>query len=206
MNDIDCFKAKTDVFKIRKPKPMDYDHIVFEGAQGIMLDMDYGFFPNVTRSNTTSKNALEMINEMAIPFVEMYYMTRAYQTRHGNGAMTGEKYSDLLKLKNIEGETNVMNEYQGSFRKAPLDLNLLEYALNCDKIHSGSVSKKNIVITCLDQVNEDEIVVNEGNDNVTLHSLETLVSQEVFSNYKVFVNYDPAGNTFCDARSVGVLN
>ncbi len=35
--------------------------LVFEGAQGILLDQDFGFFPNVTRSNTTSKNALEII-------------------------------------------------------------------------------------------------------------------------------------------------
>ena len=34
--------------------------VLFEGAQGILLDMDFGFFPNVTRSNTTSKNALSL--------------------------------------------------------------------------------------------------------------------------------------------------
>jgi len=33
-----------------------YHHLVFEGSQGILLDMDHGIFPNVTYANTTSKN------------------------------------------------------------------------------------------------------------------------------------------------------
>ena len=37
---------------------------IYEGAQGILLDMDYGFFPNVTRSNTTTKNAITSLQKV----------------------------------------------------------------------------------------------------------------------------------------------
>lgn len=132
-----------------------YDHrFVFEGGQGIMLDMDYGFFPNVTRSNCTSKNALELIKTL-LPNeyhggIHTYYMTRAYQCRHGMGHMSNEDLDTSYIIENPI-ETNVKAEFQGEFRKSVLDLDMLQYAINCDKYehHGGS---KTLVVTCLDQV------------------------------------------------------
>jgi adenylosuccinate synthase len=130
--------------------------LVFEGSQGILLDQDFGFFPNVTRSNTTSKNAIELMEKHSLfgdKEREIYYITRAYQTRHGNGFMTNEGLFGELNLKNNELETNVTNEWQGNFRKSVLDLDLLNYALQCDSNFSMGF-KKNLVITCVDQVGE----------------------------------------------------
>jgi adenylosuccinate synthase len=127
---------------------------IFEGGQGIMLDMDYGFYPNVTRSNTTSKNAFEIINKhyflLSDKDIRTYYVTRAYQTRHGNGFMTNEGL-DISYIKVNPLETNVDTGAQGIFRKSVLDLDLLKYAVECDKYHNPN-TRKNIVITCLDQV------------------------------------------------------
>ena len=136
--------------------------LIFEGAQGIMLDMEYGFFPHVTRSYTTSRNAMEFManNGLSDSHIETYYVTRAYQTRHGNGPMTNEGM-DISYIKNNPEETNVDTGYQGYFRKAPLDLNMLKYAMSCDNFHNAESIKK-LVITCLDQVNEDEIPVTEN--------------------------------------------
>lgn len=132
--------------------------LVFEGAQGILLDQDFGFFPNVTRSNTTSKNALEIIKKRNLyEYVskpEIYYITRSYQTRHGNGYMSNEKYFHLLKLKNHELETNITNEFQGNFKRTILDLDLLNYSFACDNNFSKGLTK-NLVITCVDQTGED---------------------------------------------------
>jgi adenylosuccinate synthase len=115
---------------------------IFEGAQGILLDMDFGFFPNVTRSNTTSKNAISMYD-----VEEIFYITRSYLTRHGNGFIPGE---EKLLLKNNENETNKSHPYQGEFRTAQLDISLLNYSLACDNNFSNG-RKKNLVITCMDQ-------------------------------------------------------
>lgn len=125
---------------------LNYSDVIFEGAQGVLLDMDFGFFPNVTRSNTTSKNALE-ISEDSDNSNEIYYITRSYLTRHGAGFLPGEK---KLPLFNNELETNVSHDFQGNFRTAELDLDLLNYSLKCDS-HFSRGQNKNLVITCMDQ-------------------------------------------------------
>lgn len=127
----------------------NYNNIVFEGAQGLGLDMDYGFFPNVTHSNTSSKNAIEIIKRNYMMWPEVYYVSRCYQTRHGNGPMTNEHLS--LDIKDNPDETNKSNQWQGHFRKTVLDLDLLNYNINFDSQFIGDLSK-NIVFTCLDQL------------------------------------------------------
>lgn len=128
-----------------------YMENIFEGAQGILLDMDHGFFPNVTRSNTTSKNVGIILNDMgqtADRSTAIWYVTRSYQTRHGNGFMTNEGTEHITKPNPLE--TNVQNTYQGKFRKGMLDLELLKHAINCDRA-SGVPGHRNLMITCLDQ-------------------------------------------------------
>jgi len=51
-------------------------------------------------------------------------------------------------------ETNVDTGAQGIFRKSVLDLDLLSYALSCDRYYRLDAMKKNLVITCMDQVGE----------------------------------------------------
>lgn len=131
----------------------DYTDVIYETSQGVLLDQHHGFFPNVTRSNTTSKNAMEMSSEFFYDDVEIYYVTRTYQTRHGNGFMSGEGISPVLK--NAEEETNKSHNYQGEFRTSNLDVELLRYAIECDRLYSGYDVKRNLVITCNDQLEID---------------------------------------------------
>ncbi len=149
---------------------------IFEGAQGILLDMDFGFFPNVTRSNTTTKNALSIY-----PSKEVYYVTRSYLTRHGNGYMPNEKN---LYLSNNENETNKSHDYQGEFRTAELNIDLLNYALLCDNHFSPSL-KKNLVITCLDQypidVNDLLSKLNTKFENVYISKGDSLTDISLFN-------------------------
>ncbi len=156
---------KENIF-IEQPE-MDRD-LIFEGAQGILLDQRFGFFPHVTRSNTTSQNAMTLLPagvETAI-----YMVTRAYQTRHGAGPMTNEHLP--INLRNNKDETNKSHEFQGVFRVAPLDHQLLNYAIECEELTSKSVSKK-IVMTCLDQVDK---------------------TPDFKSQYQIFYNSNPEGN------------
>ena len=135
---------------------------IFEGGQGIMLDMDYGFFPHVTRSNTTAKNAVALIKEYRPElFVRTFYMTRAYQCRHGNGQMTNE-HLDTSYIVDNPDETNVDGGFQGAFRKSVLDIDMLQYAINCD-IYENPKSQRILVVTCLDQVPPKFPVTRENN-------------------------------------------
>ncbi|MDC8102487.1 adenylosuccinate synthetase [Chryseobacterium rhizosphaerae] len=128
-----------------------FENLIFEGSQGILLDMDHGVFPNVTYAHTTSKNAYDICKELGIEDVEMYYVTRSYATRHGNGWMSNEKE---MMLKNNEEETCTFNEYQKDLRFGDLDYKLLNYALKLDGAYVNS-TKKNLVVTCLDQIDEE---------------------------------------------------
>lgn len=127
-----------------------FDHLIFEGSQGVLLDKDHGVFPNVTFANTTSKNAYEICQLLKIKDIEMFYVTRSYLTRHGNGWMSNEK---SLLLKNNEEETCTFNEFQKDLRFGELNYDLLYYALKLDEAYVVA-QKKNLVVTCLDQLDE----------------------------------------------------
>ena len=124
---------------------------VFEGAQGILLDMDFGLFPHVTRSRTTSANALALLhrNHPALAAAaQVHYVSRAYHTRHGAGPLPHEA---PVVLVNTAAETNQRNDYQGAFRTGPLATELLRYALACDATHAAGLAR-HLLVTCLDQL------------------------------------------------------
>ncbi len=124
-----------------------YDNFIFEGSQGLLLDQNIGFYPNVTPSNTGAKNIVEMGYEPGL-----YLVTRAYQTRHGAGPMTNENFTnDFIKVN--PKETNTQNVYQGKFRRTALDLDLLRYGISRDSyIRAADSNQKRLVVTCLDQM------------------------------------------------------
>jgi adenylosuccinate synthase len=166
----------------------DYDNLIFEGSQGIMLDMNHGIFPNVTYANTTSKNAIEISKKLNIKDIEIYYVTRCYQTRHGIGWMSGK---DLMGEVNNPDETNVLGEWQGEFRIKEIDYDLLNYAIGIDNIYSGGLPK-NLVVTCLDQRTNfkfeyHKLVVNFNNIfnsfSPDSESLNLVDSAELLSTY-----------------------
>ncbi len=129
--------------------------VVLEGAQGTLLDQDRGIFPHVTRSNTTVKNALEMLQPGVQP--DIYYLARTYLTKHGAGPMPGE--DEDLPLKNNANETNVPNPWQGYFRVGKWSRSLVKYAVdvNNDEIHRSGVipNTRSLVTTCHDQYSDE---------------------------------------------------
>lgn len=155
-----------------------YDHLVFEGSQGILLDMDHGFFPNVTYANTTSKNAMTLIQKYGLAdpeMVDLYYISRAYQTRHGNGYLSNENM--VLDYNPNPAETNQYNQWQGDQRVSPIDLDMLKYALDCDANYAGPEVRKHFIITCIDQLKGKLIATKNGKKmefEHPLHMIQTL--------------------------------
>lgn len=169
---------------IQKEKTIE--HFVFEGSQGILLDMDHGcFFPNVTRANTVSKNAMQLIKDNQLPVPEIYYITRAYQTRHGNGFLSNEG----LPLNVVDNplETNQYNPWQGHQRKSLLDIDMLNYALQSDHNYSGNVPK-NLVVTCLDQV-EGSIRATLNGEILKFESTQAILPHLNIEPKQVFESY-----------------
>lgn len=147
-------QESTSYFKVAHLHQLgrNYEHLIFEGSQGILLDQLHGIFPHVTRSFTTSKNVWAILqdNHINTKDISIYYITRSYQTRHGNGPMSS---TEKVSLIHNEHEANVTNEFQGNFRTSQLDPTLLNYALDSDKAYHPSLNlKKHLVVTCLDQL------------------------------------------------------
>ncbi len=140
---------------------IDSDAVLFEGAQGLQLDMDFGVFPYVTRAYTGIRNMLTIATEAQIQTIKAAYVTRPYATRHGAGPLPYEEpgtsglgkvdWADIIDL------TNVTNDWQGRIREAPLDLDLLRETIRRDislAEGTGIRVEAGIAVTCLDQIPE----------------------------------------------------
>ena len=77
--------------------------ILFEGAQGILLDIDFGTYPYVTSSNTVAAQAAigSGIGPKSIDYV--LGITKAYTTRVGNGPFPTELTDDIGELLGTRG-------------------------------------------------------------------------------------------------------
>jgi adenylosuccinate synthase len=129
---------------------------IYEGSQGLLLSQGIGFFPHVTRSHTDYAAVAAFTGQVD----HLFLVTRAYQTRHGNGPMTNTDFE--LDITPNPDETNVFNINQGAFRTSILDADLLRYAIMKDgKIES--CPHVTLVVTCCDQVNAFHYT-DEGKD------------------------------------------
>lgn len=137
------------------------DGAVFEGAQGLLLDQDYGAFPHVTRSNTGILNMAAVAREAEIDVIEATYTTRAYTTRHGAGPLAHE--GDSMDYATIVDPTNIHNDWQGTIRAAPLDLDVLAEAIRHDMARADGVRlRANVAVSCLDQITSGAAVYVGG--------------------------------------------
>lgn len=128
----------------------NYDVIIFEGSQGLLLDMDCGFYPHVTPSHT----GLAGVPTWYLQDAEVYLVTRSYLTRHGNGYEPKFKHGlDLSK----KYESNVENEFQGRFKTGALETSLLNlaYQRHCiDNMVAKYNLSLNLVVTHMDVIGD----------------------------------------------------
>ena len=129
-----------------------FDNIVFEGAQGLLLDQNNEpYFPHVTTSNTGIKNAIEILQGLNYKGkVDIYYISRCYATRHGEGTFITE--TKEIPYENIEDLTNIPNRFQGSLRFGILDFDTMLKYINKDIEDVNIDMNVNVVLTCFDQL------------------------------------------------------
>ena len=89
---------KIDQFKRQKKK------ILFEGAQGILLDVDHGTYPFVTSSNTVASSAATGTGCGLNTINYVLGITKAYTTRVGEGPFPTELNDDVGELLGTRGK------------------------------------------------------------------------------------------------------
>lgn len=107
--------------------------ILAEGAQGSLLDIDFGTYPFVTSSNTTAAGACTGLGVAPNKIGDAYGIFKAYTTRVGSGPFPTELFDE-------DGETmgRVGNEFGATTGRARrcgwLDLVALKYAVQINGI------------------------------------------------------------------------
>jgi len=133
----------------------DGESILFEGAQGTMLDIDHGTYPFVTSSSATSGGAVIGTGVAPTAINSVIGISKAYCTRVGEGPFPTEDKTDVGD--NLRKRGNEYGAVTGRPRRTGwLDLPLLRY--------SGMINGTSwLVVTKLDVLDElDEVPVCVG--------------------------------------------
>ena len=100
--------------------------LVFEGAQGVLLDEWRGFHPHTSWSSINRAAVAAVLADAACDAPVTYLgVLRAYLTRHGNGPLPTEDAS----LDCLAEPHNRSDGWQGRFRRGQPDAVMLRYAL-----------------------------------------------------------------------------
>lgn len=125
-------------------------NILFEGAQGAMLDIDHGTYPYVTSSNTVSAGAAIGAGIGPLDLDYILGITKAYSTRVGNGPFPSELFDERGKHLSKTGAE--FGATTGRPRRCGwLDTVLLKKSVQLNSISGLCVTKLD-VLDGMDQV------------------------------------------------------
>ena len=158
-------------------------NILFEGAQGTLLDIDHGTYPFVTSSNTSSANAAIGSGVGPLNLNKIVGVTKAYISRVGSGPFITEQKNDVGDYLIEKGaEFGVVT---GRRRRCGwLDLISLKYSVRVNSLTELFITKLDVLSGL------DEIKLGVGYQN----------GDEVITDYPyqqdVFYNAEPVYETF----------
>jgi adenylosuccinate synthase len=107
--------------------------ILAEGAQGSLLDVDFGTYPFVTSSNTTAAGACTGLGIAPNKVKEVFGIFKAYTTRVGSGPFPTELFNEVGE--NMAKIGNEFGSVTGRARRCGwLDLVALKYAVQVNGV------------------------------------------------------------------------
>ena len=122
--------------------------ILFEGAQGTLLDVDHGTYPYVTSSNTVSGGALTGAGVGPHAIGQAIGITKAYTTRVGEGPFPSEiEKSDPTMAERIRKIGAEFGATTGRPRRVGwLDLVALRYAVEVNGLTGLALTKADVLM------------------------------------------------------------
>jgi adenylosuccinate synthase len=136
------------------------DTIVFEGAQGVLLDEWVGFPPHNTWSTVTIQHATELATDWGYD-VTTIGCIRAYMTRHGAGPLPTESSGKFQHISGLVDPNNPYNDWQGAMRFGAPDVRAWRYALAVAGSRVDRITK--LAVSCIDEL-PSQIAVPIYND------------------------------------------
>ena len=134
----------TDTFSYLDKSLQENKKVLYEGAQGVLLDIDYGSYPYVTSSNTSAGGIYTGAGLPGKYVDEVLGITKAYTTRVGEGPFPTELFDDVGdRIQRIGGEFGATT---GRKRRCGwIDLPLLKYTVKASNISSIALTKLDVL-------------------------------------------------------------
>lgn len=153
--------------------------ILAEGAQGAMLDIDYGTYPYVTSSNTITGGVCTGLGVAPQKIKEVYGITKAYCTRVGSGPFPTELHDEVGEKLRKEGSE--FGATTGRPRRCGwIDFPALRYACMLNGVTQLCVTK-------IDVLNSFERIgyCDEYNfENTSIKEVPSYITNEIKPNYE----------------------
>ena len=142
---LDSFYKKVDALIVDNSfikNSFNQNNILFEGAQGALLDLDHGSYPFVTSSNTISSNI--MIGSGLQVDYQTVGIFKAYATRVGNGPFPSELFDeigDYIAETGVEFGTVTKRKRRCGW----LDLVSLKYSCQVNRVNELCITKIDVL-------------------------------------------------------------
>ena len=135
-------------------------NLLAEGAQGTMLDVDFGTYPYVTSSNTVAAGAFTGLGVAPAKTGEVFGIIKAYCTRVGSGPFPTELLDETGDRMRKNG--NEFGSTTGRPRRCGwIDLPALKYAIMVNGVTQLFMMKAD-VLTGFDEINVCTSYICEG--------------------------------------------
>jgi adenylosuccinate synthase len=136
----------TDTVLLLKEALTEENKVLFEGAQGSLLDIDFGTYPYVTSSNTISGGACTGTGLPPKKVEEIIGVAKAYCTRVGSGPFPTELPDEEADRIRNAGPVGEYGATTGRPRRCGwLDLPLLRYAVAVNGLTGLAVTRLDVL-------------------------------------------------------------
>lgn len=156
--------------------------ILAEGAQGTLLDIDFGSYPFVTSSNTITGGACSGLGIAPQHIQKVYGIFKAYCTRVGNGPFPTEQENEtgemLRKLGHEFGATTGRPRRTGW-----LDLPTLRYAIMLNGVTDLICTKSDVLSGFEEVLVCDRYAINGQETNEIPFSLQDVNAEPLYRNF-----------------------
>ena len=171
-----------DVARILVDARENGDNVLFEGAQGTLLDIDHGTYPFVTSSNTTAGGASTGTGIGPLNLDYILGIAKAYTTRVGSGPFPTELFCDVAGHLSTRGHE--FGTTTGRARRTGwFDAVALRRAVNINSISGLCLTKLDVldgletVKICIAYKNAKGEIVGVPNDCEDYDSLEPVYEE-----------------------------
>ena len=167
-------------------KNFNQNNILFEGAQGALLDLDHGSYPFVTSSNTISSNIV-IGSGLQVDY-QTVGIFKAYATRVGNGPFPSELFDeigDYIAETGVEFGTVTKRKRRCGW----LDLVSLKYSCQVNRVNELCITKID-VLNNLKEIKICKSYQRHSFEEINFNDSESLKSLSLSeSDFEVFESW-----------------